>query len=232
MKSAPLGIGLALLLSGCMSDPKPSANFPIEPLRQFDARDTAYLLYPGDEIDVNVVTAPELSRTLRVAPDGRVQLSLGAPVMAGGRTADEVRQGLEMALSRELLDPSVTVVPTGFASQRIFVGGEVVQPGMFELPGQIDPLQAIIMAGGMTDEARAKQVVLIRRLPDGTVTSAVIDMKAGIYDPALAEWGPLRRFDVIYVPKSMIAQENLFVSQFIRQALPLEFSFFYDLRAQ
>ncbi|MDP1553872.1 MAG: SLBB domain-containing protein, partial [Hyphomonas sp.] len=116
---------------------------------------------------------------------------------------------------------------TGFASQKVFVGGEVATPGMFDLPGQIDPLQAIVMAGGLTRDAQASNVLLIRRLPGGEVRSALIDVRAGLSDPGKADWLPLRRFDVIYVPRSRIAEQNQFVAQYIRDALPLPFSLFY-----
>lgn len=213
----------------CTGDPRPTGGFPAEPFQSGTVQDTAYRFYPGDELEVNVFTAPELSRTTTVSPDGRVQLSLGPPVIAMGRTAEEVRRDLQLALSGELQDPSLSVIPVSFASQQIFVGGEVAQPGMQELPGQIDPLQAIIMAGGLTDDARSKQVVLLRRLPDGQVRSAVLDVESGIFDARLASWTPLRRFDVVYVPKSKIAEENLFVQKFIRDALPLQFQLFFDV---
>jgi len=217
------------LVAGCTPDPRPTDTFPATPFQTQTPRDVAYLLHPGDEIEVTVYTAPELSRRVTIMPDGRVQLSLGPAVLAAGRTAEEVRAALEQALSGELQDPTLTVVPVGFASQQVFVGGEVERPGMFDLPGQIDPLQAIIMAGGLTDRARSKQVVLLRRLPGGEVRSAVLDVKSGIFDARLAEWTPLQRFDVVYVPTSKIAEENLFVQQFIRNALPLQFQFFYDI---
>jgi len=151
------------------------------------------------------------------------------PILAAARTVDEVRDGVQTAMARELNDPDIDVLLTGTASQRVFVGGEVTNPGMFEMPGLIDPLQAIIMAGGVTDEGRVRTVVLMRRMPGGEVKSAVFDLKAGIYDPSLADWAPLRRFDVIYVTRKPVANQNLFVRQYIRDALPIDFSLFYDI---
>ena len=133
-------------------------------------------------------------------------------------------------MATELNDPDVDVLLTGTASQRIFVGGDVAAPGMFDMPGQIDPLQAIIMAGGVTETGNARTVVLMRRMPGGEVKSAVFDLKAGVYDPNLADWSPLRRFDVVYVTRKRIADQNLFVRQYIRDALPIDFSLFYDIR--
>ncbi len=219
-----------LLVGACAGKtPAPSAVFPEKEWRHEDGRDAGYLLAPGDELEIIVHTAPELSRTVVIAPDGRFRMPYTGPVTAAARTVEQVRVGLIAAMTSELKDPDLDVLLTGTASQRIFVGGEVEQPGMFDLPGLIDPLQAIIMAGGATDEGRTKHVVLMRRMPGGEVKSAVFDVKAGIYDPDLAAWTPLRRFDVVYVTRKPIADQNLFVQQYIRNALPIDFSLFYDV---
>ena len=91
------------------------------------------------------------------------------------------------------------------------------------------PFQAVIMAGGRTDSANRGEVFIMRRLPGGEVKTAVFNLNDGLEDPALADWGPLQRFDIVFVPRSRIANHNLFVQQYIRGALPVEFSLFYDI---
>lgn len=232
MRARPLialaSAALAISLTACSSSP-PTAS--AEPLTGAWAgaslADPRYLLAPGDRIEVVVHTAPELSRELVVAPDGRIRMPLAGSVMAMALTPDELAAILRDALSSELIDPDLEIVATGFASQKVFVGGEVAAPGMFDLPGQIDPFQAILMAGGLTRDAQPRDVLLIRRLSGGDVQSARVDVSAGLSDPASAGWLPLRRFDVIYVPRTRIAEQNQFVAQYIRDALPLPFSLFY-----
>lgn len=229
MKPALL-ISTALVLGACQSvQPVSSPQFPVMEWRHEDGQDQPYLLAPGDTVQVIFHTAPELNRELRIAPDGNISMPYVGPVRASARTSTELRAGLLQAYARELKDPDIDVIPTGFDSQRIFVGGEVNSPGMMELPGQIDPLQAIIMAGGFSDRAKPKQVALMRRMPGGEVMTAVIDVNAGLNDPRLASWTPLRRFDVVYVPRSAIAEENLFMQQWIKSALPIDFSLYYDI---
>lgn len=225
---------IPLMLAGaCQStDPQPSAYFPVADWRHEDGADQAYLLAPGDTLQLIFHTAPELSRETRVAPDGSITLPYVGALQASARTAGELQASLLQAYAGELRDPDIDVIPTGFESQRIFVGGEVNSPGIVDLPGQIDPLQAIIMAGGLTDRSKPSQVALMRRMPGGEVMTAVFDIKSGINDPALSQWTPLRRFDVVYVPRSAIAEENLFVQQWIRAALPIEFSLYYDIAGE
>ncbi|MBK8199173.1 MAG: polysaccharide export protein [Acidobacteria bacterium] len=221
---------LAACVNACAAAPaKASDTFPIDAWAGASLADTAYLLAPGDKIEVIVHTAPELSRELVVAPDGRIRMPLAGSVMAMAMTPDELAEILRDALASELIDPDLDVVTTEFASQKVFVGGEVREPGMFDLPGQIDPFQAIVMAGGLTRDAQPKDVILIRRLPGGEVRSALIDVRSGLRDPAFAGWLPLRRFDIIYVPRTRISEQNQFVQQYIRDALPVQFSLFYDV---
>jgi len=206
-----------------------SAVFPEKDWRHEDGADALYLLAPGDELEVIVHSDPELSRTVTIGPDGRFRMPYTGPITASARTVDAVETAVQVAMASELKDPDIDILLTGTASQRIFVGGEVNTPGMLDLPGLIDPLQAIIMAGGVNDNGRARSVVLMRRMPGGEVRSAVFDVRAGIYDPRLAEWTPLRRFDVVYVTRKPIADQNLFIQQYIRNALPIDFSLFYDV---
>lgn len=229
MRISLAGLLLTAGLISCAQQPVPSQDFPNAQWQAQTPADQRYLLWPGDTVEVTVFTAPELSRTVPVAPDGRLRVPLSGPVMAAGRTVDEVRVSLVKALSSQLREPDLDLVVTAFGSQQVFVGGEVRQPGQLALPGQIDPLQAIIMAGGFNEFSDRRRVLLMRRLPGGEMKTALINLKDGILDPTLANWGPLQRFDVVVVLPTWIAQENRFMQQYVRQALPVEFGLFFDL---
>lgn len=218
-------------LSGCMGDPLPkqSSDFPIASYPKWRAEDQAYRFYPGDKFRVDVRTAPELSGEFTIAPDGRITLPTIGSVMAGGQTVGELKGVIENIYANELRDPSLVITPTDFGSQKVFVGGEVKAPGVFELPGEIDVLQAILLAGGWTDEGKPTHVIVMRRVPGGELMTRVVDVRNGLARSDLYDIGPLHRFDVVYVSRKMIADENLFVKQFIRDALPIDFSLFYDV---
>ena len=192
-------------------------------------RDLPYRLAPGDVLELTVYSAPELSRTARIGPDGRIRLPLIPPLLAAGYTPEDVADLAREAYASQLREPSLDLLVSEYSSQQVFVGGAVTNPGVFDLPGQIDPLQAVIMAGGRTDSANRGEVFIMRRLPGGEVKTAVFNLNDGLEDPALADWGPLQRFDIVFVPRSRIANHNLFVQQYIRGALPVEFSLFYDI---
>ncbi len=197
--------------------------------RAWSDADPQYRLMPGDQLDVIVYSAPELSRQLLVGPDGRVQMPLAPPVMAANLTIGQLKQRLRAALSRQLVRPDVEITPRAFGSQRIYVGGEVGQPGVFELTGQIGVMEAVMMAGGFRNTARTSKVVLIRRHPDGGPMMKVINLKSVLHKGAAADMVPLQRGDVVYVPRSGIANIGLFMQQYIRDALPFSFSLSYYL---
>lgn len=218
-----------LLLAGCQSTgarvsetdssptwPRPNGAAP------------ALLLATGDEIEVIVHTAPDLSRSVKVGPDGTFQIPYSGPIQAATRSIDDVRRSLRDALSSELRDPDVEILPGASIRHQIFVGGNVKNPGLFDLPGTIDPLQAIELAGGYADAGRRNRLVLLRRLPDGDIRTALADPVAGLVEPNLADWAMLQRFDVIYVTDQTVIDQELFVHEHIREALPLAFFLFYE----
>jgi polysaccharide export outer membrane protein len=184
-----------------------------------------YRLYPGDVLDVGPLSAPELNRTVTVQPDGRVSLPLLPPLMAADRSIREFEGMATAAYSRELVRPEVAVSVKQAMALKVFVGGEVDRPGVYDMPGDIDALQAVIMAGGFKTSARRSEVIVIRRGPGGRPMMRTVDLRAAIYDPGQRNSVPLRRFDVIYVPRSGIANIGVFVQQYFRDALPIQFSY-------
>lgn len=196
----------------------------------FSAQTAPYRFYPGDAVEVSILSAPELSRTVTIGPDGRIDLPLIEPIMAADQTADELRDALLTAYSRDLRVPEIEVTPSAFGSNQIFVGGEVARPGVYEFRAPLDMLQAVTLAGGFTNASRRQQVVIVSRVPGGEREVTIVDLRDPAVREALQRTPTLRRYDVIYVPRTRISNWNLFVQQYIRDALPINFSLFYDLK--
>jgi len=146
-----------------------------------------------------------------------------------GVPPETARLRLEAAYRGQLVDPSLDLLLLEAAAPRVFVGGAVAAPGAVTLDGPTDPLQALILAGGATREARLDEVLVLRRNPSGEVETRTVDLAAALRNPGAAHWFPLDRYDVLYVPRSRIADQNRFVSQYIRNALPLDFFLVYDV---
>ncbi len=191
----------------------------------------AYRFFPGDEIEIVVFSAPELNRTVTVAPDGRVALPLIGAIRAADLTAEELQDALIVAYSTQLRQPELSVVPRTYASRQVFVGGEVARPGIYEMPANIDAFQAVNLAGGFLPTARRGDVLILSRA-SGASQVTEIDLSTRAMRAGFPDAQPLQRYDVVYVPRSRISQVNLFMQQYVRDALPVQFSFYYDLRGE
>ena len=132
------------------------------------------------------------------------------------------------AYAKELVRPDVSFTLAEAQPMRIFVGGEVQNPGQLDMAGDIDTLQAVIQAGGFTPGARRAEVVVVRRGPDGRPMMRTVDLLRSITDPTHADAVPLRRFDVVYVPRTTGAEAGIFVRQLF-DAVPFASGFSYVL---
>jgi len=169
-----------------------------------------YKLVPGDQLDIVVSTAPELSRTLTVGPDGRVVMPMSRPIMAAGRSFTQLQAELTGELAKQLRDPTLAVTPRAYAPSQIFVGGQVNQPGTYTMPGRIGALEGLFLAGGMSAGAKTKQVAVLRRAPNGGMMMRTVNIQNGLLN--IREYNDniqLKRGDIIFVPKTALAEATL-----------------------
>jgi len=83
-------------------------------------------------------------------------------------------------------------------------------------------VQALALAGGVTDNSDAQSAVLIRRDACGQAQGTKVDLAAATKNPGSTEDVALMPRDVVVVPKSGIASADLWVKQHIRDILPVE----------
>ena len=206
-----------------------SQEAPEAPTVIYSEATPQYRFYPGDEIEITIFSAPELTRTVTVGPDGRVALPLVGAVRAADLTAEELHGLLVSAYAAHLRMPELTVTARSYGSRQVFVGGEVARPGIYEMPAQIDAFQAVALAGGFLPSARRGDVLVLSRA-SGQAQVTEVDLSPRAMRRGFPDAQPLQRYDVVYVPRSQISQVNLFMQQYVRDALPVQFSFYYDLR--
>ena len=200
-------------------------DFPDIAFADWSDAEPEYLVYPGDELDIQTPTAPELNRAVRVGPDGRITMPLVGQVMAADRSLPELEASLAEAYASQLRHPMVEVTLTQAGPMKVWVDGEVRTPGVYDMPGDIEAWQAVIMAGGFLPTARRSQVALIRRGPGNVRMMRVVDL-SGPRTTAVA----LRRSDIIYVPRTTLAELAVFFTQ-VRESLPVSFSYSINDRA-
>ena len=204
------------------------AAFPNIGYATWSDDEPAYRLYPGDDLDIAVPTAPELNKTVTIQPDGRISLPLIQPVMVADRTTVEAQDALDQAYSAQLRRPEVFITVKTAVPIKVFVGGEVDKPGVYDMPGDINALQAVIQAGGFKTTAKTDKVIVIRRTSDGRAMMRTVDLKQGVAHPGRTDLVPLRRFDIIFVPRTGLASAGVFMQQ-IKDLIPGNVGFDYAL---
>jgi len=217
-----------LVTAGCATVSNPTKVSNLKPAELSLPPDWEYKIQVGDHVDVKFFFNPDLSEQLVVRPDGRISLQLVPEIKAAGLTPRELTEALKREYSRELAKPELTVIVRTFSAQRIFVGGEVGKPGDKPLVGPITVLQAVAMAEGFKETARITEVIVIRRRPDGRPLVMPVNIKAAISGVDVSQDLALMPYDVVYVPRSTMANANLFVDQFIRKMIPVSFGFRVD----
>jgi protein involved in polysaccharide export with SLBB domain len=193
-----------------------------------------YIIQPGDELDIKFFYNPELNETVAVRPDGKISLQLIDEIQAASLQPSELDRTLTNLYSRELKKPVLTVIVRSFTGQRVYIGGEVNTPGLVTLPPGITPLQAVFQSGGFKETAQPAETLIIRKGPDHRPVPLRIDLAAVMNANGQGADFQLQPDDIVYVPKSAIAELNKFVSQYIEQLFlfrGVSLGFSYPLRS-
>lgn len=192
-----------------------------------------YRIQAGDELDVRLFYTPDLSQTVTVRRDGKISLPLLGEMMAQGRTPADLSRAIEDGYALRLKRPQTVVNVRTSSTLRVFVGGEVRRPGVQALVGPMSVTQAVMAAEGLRDTARTDEVVVVRRGDDGAERQVfVVNLDAVVSGRDGAQDVMLQPFDTVVVPRSDVANVNLWVDQYIRGVLPFYTTagFSYELR--
>ncbi len=225
----------ALPLGGCGSSTSQTrADIPVveegrAPIAPLAENLEPYRLQLGDALQVKMLLNPELNEDITVRPDGMISTAVVQDMPAYGKTAEELQKGLIEAYKKHLTDPQLTVVVKSFAPSRIYVLGEVEAPGeMVSVGPNMTLLQAIARAGGMKNSGDEKNVLVYRRgaSEKGEVFRADY---AAATEGVSTQDVRLAAYDVVYVPRTGVADAYKNYQQNIQQFLPASFGLGYSV---
>ena len=137
------------------------------------AETPAYRIGVEDVLFISVWREPDLTREVPVRPDGKISLPLIQDVHAAGKTPAELSQEIDSKLRAFLSSPAVTVVVREVNSLKVYLLGEVTQPGPVTIRSETRLLQAISMVGGVTAFGGRNGVVIYRKTDSGEKTFKV-----------------------------------------------------------
>lgn len=164
---------LALTLAGCATTPQPPASAVIPApvaatnlvtppdIPQLDpallrSSAEAFVLGPGDILEIEYIGEPTSRATVRVGPDGKIYYYLLPGLDVNGLTLPQARQLIAQKSEAYLRkNPAVALTLRSVASQRIWVLGQLNNPGVFTLAAPVTLLEAVAEAGGPTSAAPA-----------------------------------------------------------------------------
>ncbi|MBN1699413.1 MAG: polysaccharide biosynthesis/export family protein [Spirochaetales bacterium] len=162
-----------------------------------------YVLQAGDTIEIQFYYHPSLNKKVTIRPDGKITLQLIDDVRAAGLQPEELDEYLTSVYSQKIKNPDISVIVQEFAAFFIYVGGEVLQPGAISLRGGLTCLQAIIKAGGFTDWAFKKEVVVLRNKGTARPEIIILDLTAEFKEGGVNNDIILEPKDIIFIPRKV-----------------------------
>lgn len=213
MKSSFFSVlGAAVLLTACASAPE--QNQPAQQANDISREisqgieqvrtSSAYVLQPGDLLEIQVFMEDDMARTLRISGNGTLTFPLVGNIRVAGYTVAEAEARLAEALKTYLKNPQVSMLIQEYGNKTVYVLGQVKEPAAIEIPPEkpLTVLEAITSVGGFTDVANTSRVRVLR-MENGTQKALDVDVsqitKQGSKNLDIA----LMPGDVVFVPQSM-----------------------------
>jgi polysaccharide export outer membrane protein len=159
-----------------------------------------YRLGPGDAFFVNVRQFPELSFQATLDIQGNVVVPLQGVVSFNGLTLNQSDALITEIFDRYVIGPDVSLTLVAQRGVEVTILGEVVRPGYYPL-GAPQIASALLTAGGTTNKADLRSVIVQRRLPDGQLLERNIDLFTPLKDGDALPDIALQDGDVIFVER-------------------------------
>ena len=121
-----------------------------------------YLIGPNDVLNIFVWREPDFTRDVTVMSDGKISFPLIGNIVAQGKTVAQLRDTITKKLKYFIDSPEVTVI-VNKSHQLIYVIGNVNKQSPIELQANMTVLQALSTAGGFSQWADQKNIMIIRR---------------------------------------------------------------------
>ena len=158
-----------------------------------------YVIGAEDVLYIHVWKEEAFTRTVPVRIDGKISLPLVQDVKAAGLTPLQLKEVLTRKLKEFVENPVVSVTVMEANSYKVYVSGQVKTPGVYRLRSETSVAQIIPMAGGFTEWAKQKKILIIRN-ENGREKRITVNYKKILSgsDPSLNV--SLRPGDAIVVP--------------------------------
>jgi polysaccharide export outer membrane protein len=173
-----------------------------------------------DELEIRVRYHDRFNDKVTVRPDGRITLVDIGDMYILGKTPSEIDKLITDAYTKNVHDPEVTVSVRTFAGLSVYVLGKVRTSGVFDFQPNMTALQAIATAGGPVRGAKLNSVILLRRLETDRPEAIRLDLGRGAIQAGNSHDIYLQPRDILFVPRTFIANTVEFLDQVYDGLLP------------
>lgn len=186
--------------------PRPAASPPVAAPGSAGADvvpGSAYIIGPGDTLQVFVWRNEELSVTVPVRPDGKISTPLVEDMVAVGKTPSVLARDIEGVLAEYVRSPQVNVIVTNPVSaySQVRVLGEVATPQGIPYREGMTVLDAVLAVGGLGEFAAGNRGKIVR-LVNGRKKEIKVRIDDLVNDGDVSQNLPLQPGDVLVVPES------------------------------
>jgi protein involved in polysaccharide export with SLBB domain len=209
-------LATALLLASGFAQGNPNgavaqqAGRPDAPLPGFTERHH-YTLRPGDVVELKFPFTPEFDQLVTVRPDGYISLREGQDLYVAGMDINSLRAAVRDQYSKVLRDPAIAAELKQFEKPYFIAGGDLNNPGKYELSEDLTLGKAVQIAGGLRRGAKPTEVYVFR-YEGGTIRDVRKASVKKLYERAsLAEDLPIQPGDMIYVPRTTLSKLQDFI---------------------
>jgi polysaccharide export outer membrane protein len=163
-----------------------------------------YQIGAGDSLSIFVWRNPDLTTSVTVRPDGRISIPLIEDLYVEGKTPSDLSREIEAKLADYVQDPLVTVSVVGFVGtfpQQVRIVGEATEPQAIPYRANMTVLDAVILAGGLTEFADGNNTTLIRMGGD-TPKEYRVRLDDLLEDGDISANLPLLPGDILIIPET------------------------------
>lgn len=159
---------------------------------------STYRIGIEDELQISVWREPEISMPVQVRPDGMITLPLINDLNVVGLTTKELQNTLSEKLGPFVNEPQVTVIVRNIKSRKVFLVGQVMHSGPYQLNGKKTVLQ-LISEAGLGQFAKSGSIYVVRTM-NGQQTRLKFNYKKAIQGKGDGGDFDLLPGDMIVVP--------------------------------
>ncbi|HNU73443.1 MAG: Polysialic acid transport protein KpsD precursor [Deltaproteobacteria bacterium ADurb.BinA179] len=132
------------------------------PLLLSAQEEASYIIGESDLLEISVWGEETLSRQVTVRSDGYISMPLAGDLKAAGKTPPQLQSDIEGILAKYVKSPHCAVIVQEPRSKRVYVEGQVNQPGEYIIDRGMVITQIISRAGGFNEWADTDDIVILR----------------------------------------------------------------------